>query len=272
MEPQSTNNLNQIHKVPIKAKFFDWSDYARPLAEKIVFILKDTVVSPIHVTAFYSILGFVSAYLFSLGNWTSTIIAAILLLLKSLLDAVDGTLARVRNRPSRVGRFLDSNMDFVINLLVLFGISIGYGVSIPCLILAFLSMEIQGSFYNHFYLKYRSEVHGDTTSRPIESADSPYPYDNPILLKLLFYVYQVFYGWQDRFVDWIVKILKVKPRHKEYKDFMSKISIFGLGFHLLVISLFSLFNHPNIALYVILTLFNFYLAVLLLTHREKIRK
>lgn len=268
----SKNNLNRVHKVPLQAKFFDWSDYSRPIAERIAFILKDTMVSPIHVTLFYSLLGIVSAYLFSIGNWATTVIAAILLVMKSMLDAVDGALARARNKPSRVGRFLDSNMDFVINLSVLLGISIGYDLSILYLILAFLSMEIQGSFYNYFYLRYRYKYQGDTTSRLKEGADSPYPYDNPILMKLLFYVYQVFYGWQDRFVNWVVRVLRVKPRYKEYRDFMSKISIFGLGFHLLILSLFSLFNHPNIALFVIITVFNFYLVVLLLTHRVRTQK
>ncbi len=267
-----TGNSNQVHKVPVEARFLDWSDYSRPIANRLVFYLKDTAVSPIQVTIFHSILGLFSAYLFSIGNWSTTVVAAILLLLKSLFDAVDGALARVRNRPSRVGRFLDSNMDFVVNFFVLWGISLGYGVSIPCFILAFLSMELQGSFYNHFYLKYRHEFHGDKTSRPIEDAYSPYPYDNPGLLKILFFVYQVFYGWQDMFVHWLVRVVKVKPRQKDYKDFMSKISVFGLGFHLLVISSFSLFNHPNLALYVILSLFNFYLVVLLITHRERKRK
>ena len=47
-------------------------------------------------------------------------LAGIGLIVKSFLDALEGSLARARNRPSRVGRFVDSVCDYIVNAAVLF--------------------------------------------------------------------------------------------------------------------------------------------------------
>ena len=45
--------------------------------------------------------------------------AGFFLILKSILDAADGQLARVKNQPSFTGRYLDSIFDSILNLALL---------------------------------------------------------------------------------------------------------------------------------------------------------
>ncbi len=250
------------HKVPRAYQFFDLSDYARPLADRMVAWLAPTPISPHLITLTYGGLGILAALLYARGTWPTTAIAGLLLILKSLLDAVDGALARARNRPTKTGRFLDSDLDFLVNLALVIGIARGYPLSWICAALAFLSMEIQGSFYHHLYVLYRHAVGGDTTATP-EETPSAYPYESPSVVRVLYRIYRLFYGWQDAAVRRILQRLKIRPTGRKDRPFLTQISVFGLGFHLLILAIFSWFNAPHLALILIFTVFNVYLAVLL---------
>ncbi|MCB0753641.1 MAG: CDP-alcohol phosphatidyltransferase family protein, partial [Ignavibacteriae bacterium] len=78
-------------KLPKNKKFIDFSDYARPLAEKLVKILLPTKVGAYTLTFLFMIVGLIASYL--IYNDKYLIIAAFLLLIKSLLDAADGEIA-----------------------------------------------------------------------------------------------------------------------------------------------------------------------------------
>src|SRR5262245_55657453 len=104
-----------IHKLPESARFVDLSDYARPLAGWLVAVLLPTRVLPIHITLVFTVVGLLAAVLFASGGYGRGVVAGALLLLKSALDAADGSLARARGRPSRAGRYLDSVCDFLVN-------------------------------------------------------------------------------------------------------------------------------------------------------------
>src|SRR3989304_1357557 len=112
-----------MDKVPEGHRFLDMSDYARPLAKVLVRLLLPTRVSPVHLTLAHTAVGFMAAILFALDRWLP--FAGALLLLKSALDAADGSLARARGRPSRVGRFLDSIGDVLVTVAAFFGIAAG---------------------------------------------------------------------------------------------------------------------------------------------------
>ena len=60
------------------------------------------------------------------------IAACLLLVVKGVVDAIDGELARIRQRPSHVGRYWDTIAD-VIGLVVVmfaFGESLEWGLSL----------------------------------------------------------------------------------------------------------------------------------------------
>jgi hypothetical protein len=195
-----------IQKLPEQARFHDLSDYARPLAGLIVSALLPTRVSPIHITLAYTALGLMAGGLFAAGTYGGGLMAGLLLLAKSALDAADGSLARARGRPSRVGRYLDSVCDFVVNLAAFGGLAFAeagrtgsawaYLVAGAALIVA----TLEGSVFNFYNVLQRRRAGGDPTSLLDEREAQPYPWDHPGLTAALQAAYLAIYGWQDRFV------------------------------------------------------------------------
>jgi len=156
------------------------------------------------------------------------------LLLKSILDAADGELAREKNTPSHTGRYLDSVSDIILNLLILITIWHVTDGSIWLTLLAFFGIQLQGTLYNYYYVILRNKHQGDTTSRVFET-------DTPKALKgesqrnvnILFSLYSLLYGVFDR----IIYSLDGKAAHGNHlpKWLMTAVSTFGLGFQLLII-------------------------------------
>ena len=72
--------------------------------------LKDKPVSVIQVTNLHLLLTLFCAWLILEGT---TVLACFLLIVKGILDAVDGELARIRERPSHVGRYWDTVADTI---------------------------------------------------------------------------------------------------------------------------------------------------------------
>jgi phosphatidylglycerophosphate synthase len=260
-----------LDKVPPAHQFLDLSDYARPAARWLVRRLLPTPVTALHVTWAFTLAGFAAAMLLAAGRllW----LAALLLLVKSGLDAADGALARARGRPSRVGRFLDSLCDFAVNLAVYAGIAAGeYGrAGLPSVFLlaaaALLSGLLQVSLFNHYYVRYRAQTAGDRTSQVSEREPAGYPWDNPRLVAALHRAYLAIYGWQDALVAWLDGRLAGPAQAPLRPGFMTAVSVLGLGTQLAVLAAFSALGRPAWALWAFITLFNAY-ALLLLAHRR----
>ncbi|MGN6821676.1 MAG: CDP-alcohol phosphatidyltransferase family protein [Candidatus Nitrosocosmicus sp.] len=97
-------------------------------------------------------LSIISAIMFSLhspsigANWyTSTVLGGIFLLIAGFFDALDGAIARVTNKTSALGGFLDSIIDKVSEIIIFVGILIGNYTN-PVLVLVTLSMAILVSY------------------------------------------------------------------------------------------------------------------------------
>ncbi len=257
-------------KVPPAFDFLDISDYARPVARWLVSVLLKTHVSPIHITLAFTVVGLAAALLFAMDRWLW--VAGLFLLVKSALDGADGSLARARGMPSRVGRFLDSVCDFFVNLAVFFGIAIGeiQRGSSPALVLvalaALISSMLQVSLYNRFYVLYRAQAGGDQTSHVTEASAGGYPGDNPEWLRWLFAAYRVIYGWQDVLVAYLDETLAPHQPPLSAR-FLSLASILGLGTQLLVIAVCAFLGAPILSLLLFLTAFNSYALILLVLRR-----
>tara|TARA_B110001450_G_scaffold256844_1_gene289040 strand:- start:3139 stop:3900 length:762 start_codon:yes stop_codon:yes gene_type:complete len=222
-----------MSKLPDEHKFLDLSDYGRPFAQIIANSLKESSYTPIHVTIWFVISGLVAIFCI-LNDYVWA--AAFFLILKSILDAADGELARVKNTPSYTGRFLDSISDIILNLLIFITIWYTSDSSLFLTFLAFLGIQLQGTLYNYYYVIIRNNSNGDTTSRVFE-------YDTPIALKgesqenvnLLFKIYKLLYGVFDKA---IYKLDSNAYKCKTFPSvFMTFVSIFGLGFQLLIIAI-----------------------------------
>lgn len=240
--------------------YTDLSDYARPAAIQIAQRLHNTPIHVYHITITHFAIALLAAFLISRGGFLLTLTAAIALMIKNVLDAVDGSLARIRNRPSRVGRFLDSDLDFVGNFFLFFAL-----VDIPIWmrIVSFLSFLIQGSFFNYFYILFRNSYGGDTTSKIKEDDSSIYRYDNPTALRMLYFFYSLFYRWQDKFVTFIDHYFRTQKRTIS-PVFISLLSIHGLGFQYLAIIILLLIGRQQLIPIWFSILMNLYLITLLL--------
>lgn len=221
-----------MSKLPKQNQFLDLSDYGRPIAKVIANSLKNTAFTPIHVTIAFVIAGGIAiACILNNYYWAS----AFFLVLKSILDAADGELARVKNTPSYTGRYLDSVSDIILNLLILMTIWYITDGSLVLTILAFFGIQLQGTLYNYYYVILRNKhAGGDTTSRIFED-------ETPIALEgekqrhvdILFGLYTIFYGVFDK----IIHKLDGNAIHSKNIPnwFMTLVSTFGLGFQLLLI-------------------------------------
>ncbi|MBT8377941.1 MAG: CDP-alcohol phosphatidyltransferase family protein [Ignavibacteria bacterium] len=230
-----------MSKLPDENKFLDLSDYGRPAASFIAKSLQHTRLTSIHIT-----IGFIIAGLLAIACivyeyfWA----AAFFLILKSILDAADGELARIKKTPSYTGRYLDSVSDIVLNLFILLAIWQVTDVGLVLAIIAFLSIQLQGTLYNYYYVILRARLDGDTTSRIFED-------ETPVALRgekqksvdILFSFYKTFYGIFDK----AVFILDSNAPKSDWfpKWFMTAVSILGLGFQLLIIGVMLVFGWQN---------------------------
>ncbi|MDV6374541.1 CDP-alcohol phosphatidyltransferase family protein [Deinococcus arenicola] len=74
-------------------------------------------VNPAHVVLFHTALGVYAAGLIRRGGpwWQSRLAPALLLQVKTVLDNLDGQLARATGQTTETGRYLDTEMDLVVN-------------------------------------------------------------------------------------------------------------------------------------------------------------
>lgn len=233
-------------KLPKNKIFIDVSDYARPFALALVKLLMPTKIGAYTITTSFFFVGVLASYLIYTDQ--DLILASFLILLKSMLDAADGEIARRRNEPSMVGRYLDSVFDFIINVLLLYSIAHVFNQNIGLMLFALVLFQLQGSVYNYYYLIKRHQVNGDLTSRIFEREEpKPYERDNVAVMKVLHKIYLLIYGWQDYL---IYRADKNAINTKELPSwFLTLVSFFGLGFQLLIIAIFVAFNIHNYTFY-----------------------
>jgi archaetidylinositol phosphate synthase len=97
------------------------------LARCLVEPLKDTKVTPNHLTTIRLLVGLAAAAAFLPGTYGWSNIAAILLVVSNFLDHTDGELARISGRSSRAGHIYDLASDAAVTVLLFLAIGIGVG-------------------------------------------------------------------------------------------------------------------------------------------------
>ncbi len=185
------------------------------------------------------------------GSWAA---AAVLLQLKNLLDAVDGSLARAQNRLSRTGRFLDSVGDALVHAAVFAGIAwaaaprFGHSVVWPLALVALVSALLQCSYYSFHTVAWRTLRRGDLVSRLDERSPPP---DGGRFLAILHGLYVAIYGWQDRWVQaWVGRavgdpgavrtasgLARLADGPLFARSHLTRVSVLGLGTQLLALTL-----------------------------------
>ncbi|HTB27831.1 MAG TPA: CDP-alcohol phosphatidyltransferase family protein [Steroidobacteraceae bacterium] len=96
-------------------------------ARRLVAPLKDSWVTPNHLTTLRLVVGLCAAAAFLPGTYGWSNGAALLLVLSNFLDHTDGELARISGKSSRFGHLYDLASDAAVTILTF--VAIGIGVS-----------------------------------------------------------------------------------------------------------------------------------------------
>ena len=223
-----------MSKLTAQDKFLDLSDYGRPLATVFANQLKNTRFTPIHVTFLFGISGLIAIYCILNGYYY---FAGFFIILKSIIDAADGELARIKNTPSYTGRYLDSVFDIILNFAFLMTICYVSKTTIWFTILAFIGIQLQGTLYNYYYVILRNKsVGADTTSKIFENkTPKAFPQESQVSVDILFKMYNFFYGLFDRTIHLLDSEACKAQTFPNW--FMTMLSVYGLGFQLLIIAI-----------------------------------
>lgn len=223
-----------MSKLATEDKFLDLSDYGRPIAKLFANQLKNTRFTPIHVTLLFGVSGLIAIYFIIQNQY---LLASFFIILKSIIDAADGELARMKNTPSYVGRYLDSVFDIILNFLLLMTISYVSNTPLWMTLLAFFCIQLQGTLYNYYYVILRTKsVGGDKTSKIFEDqSPQALPGETQKSVDMMFAIYTIVYGGFDK----IIHVLDNDAyKAKTFPNwFMTFVSLYGLGFQLLIIAI-----------------------------------
>jgi phosphatidylglycerophosphate synthase len=247
-----------MSKLATADKFLDLSDYGRPFATVFANQLKNTRFTPIHVTLLFGVSGIIAIYCILRGFY---FYAGFFIILKSIIDAADGELARIKNTPSYTGRYLDSVFDIILNFAFLMTICYVSKATIWFTILAFIGIQLQGTLYNYYYVILRNKsVGGDKTSKVFEyKTPVAFPQESQISVNVLFNLYTFFYGIFDRIIHLLDRDAYKAKTFPNW--FMTMLSVYGLGFQLLIIAIMLPLNLIDyiVPFFIVYTVFMFVL-------------
>jgi len=126
----------------------------RPLAALAVKVLLPTKVTPNQVTVFSFLLGILGAVFFFLGKPVYFIWGGILVQLSSMVDCLDGMLARAKNECSAYGAYLDIFLDRVNEFFIVVGYSFGLYRASADFTLFVLGLVALSLYFLHILLYY----------------------------------------------------------------------------------------------------------------------
>ena len=159
----------------------------RPLAGLVVSALAPLRVSPVAVVLANGAAGLAAAAAIARGQ---PVAGALLLQLRTLLDNADGQLARVSGRTSALGRYLDTEVDLVVNAAII--TALAHETSSPLLALAaFVALTVVLS----------ADFDGDVMYRRIRGEDvvvEPDAASEGALARSLARIYRLVFAPQDR--------------------------------------------------------------------------
>jgi phosphatidylglycerophosphate synthase len=159
----------------------------RPLSSLLVPVFERARISPPVVVLANAATGLVAAIVLAQGDLLA---AALLLQLKTLLDNVDGALARATDRVTLAGRYLDTIADLVVNVAVF--VALGDVTDEPVLAAAaFVALTIVLAVDHNVTELYR-ESRGTPTRQPARTGGA--------VERALALVYRVVFGPLDRMV------------------------------------------------------------------------
>jgi phosphatidylglycerophosphate synthase len=262
----------------------------RPIAGLMVRVLYYTPVTANQVTIASIIAGIAAAFFYLKGTSDAIIIAGLLVTLKDLLDSADGQLARAKQQCSRVGRFLDSIGDFIVDTAVFSAIgwvlyhSSGNWWMMLLAMLGFAGISLRVSyhvFYQVNYLHLQKQYMNNRLNEEILEEDLEKSSFELILQRIFLCIY----GWQDRLMEtidrWSSKCKLQKSCKNKGADYSEDLSrrwysnyislrisgLLGFGTEFFLLMLCSILNRLELYLYLNVFLMNGILILCVLYRR-----
>ena len=120
-------------------------DSVQPHLEKLGKSFASTGISPNGWSCIGLTFAFASAFIYGWNVEFSLILGGIILLVAGFFDIVDGQVARVSQKITRLGGFLDSVFDKIAEIAVFFGILVG-GFAEPYLVFLAITLSLLVSY------------------------------------------------------------------------------------------------------------------------------
>lgn len=210
----------------------------RPLAHLVVVLLARLRVPPPLVAASSGAAGIAAAVELARDHLLA---AAALVLLKTVLDNADGQLARLTGRTTAFGRYLDSELDLLVNASLFAALAWSTGRPLTALA-GFAALTAVLSVNFNAERLYRAEHGGAATAMP-HGGGRP--------TALLRRVYSIVYAPQDRLVEGVVErrlVDRTRLERLAYHDSasISLLANLGLSTQLTAFAALTATGHPAV--------------------------
>ncbi|MFB9995496.1 CDP-alcohol phosphatidyltransferase family protein [Deinococcus oregonensis] len=157
----------------------------RPAAQRLIDPFARRGVNPAHLVLFHTALGLYAAHSIRRGG---RLTPALLLQVKTVLDNLDGQLARSTGQTTETGRYLDTEMDLVVNAALNMALVGRWGLPLTLLQSLILTVDY---LWERDYRAARGE---EFRAAPAQSRD------NPQLLAALKAVYNAYFVPQEKLI------------------------------------------------------------------------
>ncbi|MDB5045894.1 MAG: CDP-alcohol phosphatidyltransferase, partial [Deinococcus sp.] len=155
----------------------------RPRAQRLIVPFARRGVNPAHLVLFHTALGLYAAHSIRHGG---RLTPALLLQVKTVLDNLDGQLARATGQTTETGRYLDTEMDLVVNAALNLALVGRWGIPLTILQSLILTVDY---LWERDYRAARSE---EFRAAPAQTGD------DPRVLAALKAVYAAYFVPQER--------------------------------------------------------------------------
>ena len=166
-----------------------------PLSAALVGRLAMTRVEPWQVVVTHSVIGAVAALLLAGDARWSLLSAAVLLQIKTVLDNADGGLARATGRVTELGRYLDTGLDLLVNVLLF--LALAQHGPWPLAVLALVVLTVVLSYDFNAETLYRNAHDAVPARDPAPTDQSVHP---SVALRVFRALYQLVLAPQDRYI------------------------------------------------------------------------
>jgi archaetidylinositol phosphate synthase len=263
MENLYNKSLKRRPKIEYIGEFF-----IRPIAFFVIKPLIQIRFKPHYLIFIHTIMGVFAGYLIALGNFY---LSALLIVVKTILDAADGQLARATNQVSGFGRYLDSEGDLLVNFALFLGLGFYYQQMVFSLFCFLAFTLILSLDYNLEFLY--QQCRGEEF-RKTEDSDMVHK-KTTVLLKAF---YDLFFGFQDKLIRTFLnaRFNKFYPENNELRSYFLKIyheeiaililTNMGLAGQMFLLSALLILGIPNYFLYC--CIFFIILVISLQVYRE----